>query len=147
MNAWTRIGLASLLALAISCARPTENREMNVVATDYAFTVADTVAPGRATVTFTNRGAVRHELSLARLKPGVTLRDVMQAQQQGKKPEDFLIGSGILIARPGETDPIGLNVDMKPGERYAMVCFFRDSASAPPHVALGMMKEVIVASR
>lgn len=141
--------VAGLVAgsLFFGCSSQPADRDLTVVGTDYAFTVADTVPAGRTRIAFTNRGLVRHELSLARLKPGVTLADVMRAQQEGKSPGDFLIGAGVLIAEGGETDPIALSADLAPGERYAMVCFFSDSAGAPPHVALGMMKEFVVAAR
>lgn len=139
--------LATQLVWLAACTGSGSDRQIEVQGTDYAFTVPDTIAPGRATLKFTNSGRVRHELVLARLKPGVTLADVMRAQQEGKSPDDFLIGVSILFANAGETNPIGFSVDFKDGERYSMVCFIRDSANAPPHVALGMMKEVVVAAR
>lgn len=141
------LAIATAIVSLAACSGPVSDRQIEVQGTDYAFTVPDTVAPGRSTLTFTNRGRVRHEMVLARLKPGVTLAEVMRAQQEGKSPDDFLIGGGVLFAKAGETDPIGLSVDFKDGERYSMVCFFRDTVNAPPHVALGMMKEIVVAAR
>lgn len=136
-----------MVVIAAGCSEAQQDKRLDVGGTDYAFTVSDTVSAGLTTITFTNRGKVKHEMSLARLKPGVTLRDVMHAQQQGKPADDYLIAGGVLFADAGETDEIGLRTELKSGQRYAMVCFFRDSAKAPPHVALGMMKEVIVAAR
>ncbi|MBI3790237.1 MAG: hypothetical protein HY275_05095 [Gemmatimonadetes bacterium] len=51
--------------------------------------------------------------------------------------------SAVLFANPGAAnDEVGLRVTFVRGRRYALVCQFRDSATAPRHQTLGMFKIV-----
>ena len=52
--------------------------------------------------------------------------------------------SGILTADSGVRTPGSLLVNLERGKRYLLVCNFQDSASAPTHMHLGMLKVVKV---
>ena len=118
-----------------------EPARVAVVGDDYAFVqFPSTLPPGATLFSFENRGHVRHELSIALLKPGVTLQDVLQKGPGGAGSRllaERLIG--ILVARPGESSGGQLLVTLEPGRRYVAVCTLKDSPGAQPHVALGMI--------
>jgi len=44
-----------------------------------------------------------------------------------------------LIAAPGGTTREALYVDLHSGERYALMCQFRDGPGKPQHAMLGMV--------
>lgn len=139
--------LAAILWLA-SCTGSAPPNEVTVVGVDYAFAAPDSLSSGPTAIAFENRGEVRHEMILVRLKEGVTLAEVLEAAQGGGDPEDYTEGGpGILIAGPGQTAASRLLVDLLPGRTYALVCNFRDEPDAPPHTALGMTASFRVVDR
>ena len=126
-------------ALGTACTASESPNEVTVAGLDYAFQAPDTLPPGPTVFRFENRGEVRHEMILVRLKEGVTLQQLMEGVQGGSDPSEFLEGGpGILLAQPGQTTAAGLLVDLLPGRTYALVCNLRDSPDAQPHTALGM---------
>ena len=61
--------------------------------------------------------------------------------------KDLIEGpAGVLFALPGGKSTAGLTVNLTPGERYAVICIFRDSAGAKPHYDMGMYKTISVGS-
>jgi hypothetical protein len=54
-------------------------------------------------------------------------------------------GGAVLIAAPGTTAPEQVYADLEQGQVYALVCQFRDSATAPRHDRLGMFATLRVA--
>ena len=53
-------------------------------------------------------------------------------------------GARVLIASAGMQASGGVTADLQAGEVWALVCQFADSAGAPEHIALGMMKVMTV---
>ncbi len=137
--------ILSALALG-SCATPSTLRTLDVIGTDYAFTVRDTVDAGASLVSFSSRGLVRHELALARLRDGVSSAEAADSLMHGRSMRNLrATGSAVLFAAPGQTDnPVRLSVTFERGKRYALWCQFRDSSSAPKHQVLGMFKILTV---
>lgn len=134
--------LAALCAAStIEAQRVDSVAHVSIVGTDYAFTkVPTTLAPGRTVIAFENKGTVRHELSIARLRPGVTVQQILDAgpgAASGKQFTDQVIG--ILIARPGESSGGELLVTLEPGRRYLVICTLRDAPDAKQHSAMGMV--------
>lgn len=128
----------ALLGTACSPAGSSPN-EVIVAGLDYAFEAPDTLPPGPTLFRFENRGEVRHEMVLVRLKEGITLEDVMKGVREGGDPADFIEGGlGILLVGPGRTTANALHVDLLPGRDYALICNLRDSPEDPPHTELGM---------
>ncbi len=119
---------------------------IDVVGTDYAFTLPATIRPGRTTLHFTNRGKVRHELNVSRLRKGVTIDSLLASRNAGRSVKDLIDGPvGVLFAEPEGRSESGLTFDAGDGERYAVVCIFRDSAEAKRHYELGMYAVITVA--
>ncbi len=115
--------------------------QVAIVGSDYAFLQVPTTLPGGETLfAFENRGKVRHELSLALLKPGVGLQDVLNQFVEGGRRRDLYETSiGVLLAFPSDTAGGRLLVRLIPGRNYALLCSLRDTPDAQPHVMLGMI--------
>ncbi len=133
--------LASVIALCwvVSVGAAAQMAHIAFVGDDYAFSrSAETVAAGPTLLSFENRGRVRHEMSVALLRRGVTMEQVTQA---GFPAAQRLIERiiGILIARPGDSSGGQLFVDLQPGRTYVVVCTLKDAPDARPHVELGMI--------
>lgn len=112
-----------------------------VIGNDYAFMqVPAGMRAGPTRLAFENRGKVRHEFSVVRLKAGVTVQDVLDhgpGAASSRALVDQLVG--LLIARPGEAAGADLLVDLQPGRRYLIICTLRDSPDAQQHAMLGMV--------
>ena len=108
---------------------------------DYTFDVPDPIPSGLVELVFQNRGQVRHEVILQELVPGTTLTQLVEA---GPSPQARAAtvrrGGGILVAEPGEESWSRLLVELTPGGTYGLICNFRDSPDALPHIALGMVR-------
>jgi len=113
---------------------------VDVVGNDYAFSpLPSRIKPGTTIFTFANHGKVRHELSLARLKKGVTVDELIAGVKAGGRPGDYFERSvGILVAGPGLSPDGKILVDLRGGESYLVFCNFKDTPEAPPHIMLGM---------
>ena len=139
--------LLSMFALGLGAGGGTPvPRVVQVIATDYALQAPDSVPAGIIQLAFENRGRVPHEVGVGLLRPGAGIREMLQAGQQGLRlrdaPEHYLDGApfGLLFAWPAKTSPARLTVELRQGQRYALLCTFRDSATAPEHAALGMVR-------
>ncbi len=133
---------------APSNAKPAEIPTDTIVGTDYAFRYPRTVSPGRRRFAFRNDGKMRHELSIALLKPGVTLQKVQETERAGGDVGAFFEKDfGLVHARGGEA-PLGeLEIDMLAGREYTIACFFQDDPKAPEHYTLGMYGAIRVSGK
>jgi len=133
---------------AIGCGRTEQVSRINdveIVASDYAFQAPQQLPAGRTTFRFTNNGKQRHELNITRLKKGVSTEQMLSAIRADQSVKSLTEGSvGVLFAEPGGTSSSGLTVDLMPGQSYAVICIFRDSAGAKPHYDLGMSTMISV---
>ena len=131
------------VALALNGCAPAP--EVIVGGLDYAFDLGAIFEAGPIKIGFENRGQVPHELILARLRPGVTLVDMMSGMAEGVERQQFVDGlGGILVADPGEVTMGRLYVELESGRSYALICNFRDQQGDPPHTALGMVSSFSV---
>lgn len=110
--------------------------DVTVTGTDYAFGVP-IIDRGLTAFSFENRGQVRHEMLLVRLKVGVTPDSLMRANP-GRERRNLMEGGGLLIAEPGQRTLDRLLADLLPGRTYMLLCNLRDQPDQPQHVALGM---------
>lgn len=119
-----------------------------IVANDYAFTFPRTVAPGRHRFVFVNAGKHRHEVNLARLKVGVTARQIAEIDAKDGDINPFLDQDlGVLHALAGQTPAGMLEVELAAGREYLLECGFSDTERSPPHYKLGMSGTMIVKRR
>jgi hypothetical protein len=137
--------LAALVSAG--CSKPADKpvetaapaNEVEIVATDYAFRAPATIRPGVVNFRFSNDGKSRHELSISRLKPGVSIDQFVRNVREDKTVRPLIVGPvGVLFAEPGGKSNSGLAVDVLPGESYAIICSFRDSTGAKAHFEMGM---------
>jgi HAMP domain-containing protein len=115
-------------------------KQIEVVATDYAFLgLPSKIPPGPTIFSFVNRGQFQHELSIARLRPGVTADEVLRVSREGGRMRDVIERSvGVLVAGAGKSPDGRLLVDLLAGETYIVLCNFKNTPEAPTHMALGM---------
>jgi hypothetical protein len=138
----------ALGCVSAACARtelPGSHNAIEIVASDYAFTAPEKLPAGRTTFRFANNGKVPHELNVSRLRDGVEIQNILDSVRADKSVKNLIVGpAGVLFAEPGGKSAAGLTVNLSKGERYAVICIFRDSAGAKPHYELGMFKTISV---
>jgi hypothetical protein len=114
-------------------------RHITIEATEYAFRVASVVPPGLTAFQFINRGKVTHEVQLFRFNRGVSDSIATAYLMTGNAPDSAADPSGsVLIALRGVFAREQVLVQLETGERYALVCQFRDAPDKPRHASLGM---------
>lgn len=125
-------------------------RTAHIIATDYALQAPDTMGAGTTEFALQNHGRMVHELVIGLLRPGAGVRQMVEAAQHNARLRDlgdyYLDGPpfGAVLTWPGATSPGRLTVDLRSGRDYALLCQLRDSAQAPQHSALGMVRVVHV---
>lgn len=137
-----------LPCVLVACARTTPppaataSQTLAIVGTDYAFIAPDSVDAGITTLTFENRGAKRHEMVLVRLRPEATARAFADsAMRDGRTRALRATGGAVLFADAGKANTVvSVRANFQRGERWALVCQFRDTTTAPKHNTLGMFK-------
>jgi uncharacterized cupredoxin-like copper-binding protein len=115
-------------------------RQIDVIAADFTFLpLPARIQAGPTIFTFANQGKVQHELSLARLKPGVTMEDFVKAREDQPRRRELIDRSvGILIAGPGNTPDGRILVNLMKGATYVVFCNLRDKPDVPGHLMFGM---------
>ena len=114
-------------------------RHVRIEAVDYAYRVPAVVPPGPTVFTFVNHGRVPHEVQLFRFNRDISASEARKYLATGDVPDSVADPSGgVLIAPPGMATREGLYVDLQAGERYALMCQFRDGAGKPSHASQGM---------
>lgn len=138
-----RIGVLA----AVSCTQP-PTRVVDITALNYAFQAPASLPPGPARVRLINAGTVPHEMQLFLFRPGISPDSGRRLLAAEHLPDSLADSSGaVLIAAPHTTAPEQVYVDLQPGRLYALVCQFRNSATAPRHDRLGMFAVLQVDQR
>ena len=127
-----------VLGLGICLDGRAQRAPLTVIARDYAFQVPDTLPAGPATLVLANRGTVRHEMVLIRLREGRTLSDALAAKTPEAQEAVADAAIAVLFAEPGHDSLGRIEVDLTAGRRYVLLCSLRDAPDKPPHIALGM---------
>ena len=134
-----RLVFLGLVPLVVAGASGRVERHVTIVARDYAFAAPATVAPGLTTFHLVNRGTVPHEVQLFRFNRNVSAAAARAYLGTGNVPDSAADRSGsVLIAAPGDSVLEGVAVQLQSGERYALLCQFRDAPTKPMHAKLGM---------
>lgn len=111
-----------------------------VVTTDYAFTMPDTLAAGWTSFRMRNEGADIHHVTLVRLEEGKSLEDLLAALGPGEAfPAWATFVGGPNVAMGSVSD---VTLELMPGT-YAALCVI-PAADGQPHLAKGMMKTLTV---
>ena len=116
-----------------------------LTAKDYTFEFKGLKA-GANNVRFENTGKELHHAIMFPINQGKTFADAKAAfasdeEPTGPPPVDFENGLSTQVIDGGIAQNVAL--DFKAG-RYAVVCFIQDRAGGAPHVAKGMIKELVV---
>jgi hypothetical protein len=131
--------VAAQSAKATSAVEP---NHVTIIGADYAFSqLPTTLAGGPTLFSFENRGLKRHELSVALLRPDVTMDELLRGGEQisvsARAVSDSIIG--LLIARPGERSGGQLYANLIAGRTYVVICTLKDTPDARRHAELGMI--------
>jgi len=130
---------ASHLPLSVERAAP---NSVTVTATDYAFSMPDTLPSGPTKFQLVNHGHQLHHLFLVRLNAGKTAADLAASM---KKPGPFPPWA-VEEGGPNGVDPattsLATIVRLQPGH-YAAVCII-PGPDGVPHVMKGMVRDLIV---
>ncbi len=105
---------------------------------DFAYTGQQTWPSGPQLIRVVNNGTQDHQLRIARVADGVTLRQIMEADD----PTSMITGVA-GVARMSAGQEARLPVDLAPGN-YLLSCLVADPKSLRPHVELGMVRMVRV---
>lgn len=127
-------------ASASASAAPTADIVISLV--DYAFTVkSGQLAAGKHTIQVLNDGPQTHEVSLVKLVPGKTAKDLAAwIEKPEGPPPGAAIGGVAGIAKGGDSY---FTVDFSPGP-YALLCFIPDAKDKKTHIEHGMVKEFTI---
>jgi hypothetical protein len=108
---------------------------------DYGYRLSGPIRAGKRTIRVHNAGRQHHEVQLAQLAPGKTMKDMMDwlGKMEGPPPGKAL--GGIAGMEPGMTEYF--TADFAPG-KYALICFLPDAKDGKPHFAHGMLQEITV---
>lgn len=124
----------------VAAAEPTR---VEIVASEFAFSMPDEIPAGVVEVTMHNDGSQVHHAQLARLNEGVTLEQFQAALQQGETAAFPLI---TFVGGPGPMPHAGdqtVTLELEPGQ-YLALCFIPDPADGAPHLAKGMIRPFVV---
>ena len=143
-----RLAVAGL-AGAVACTRPSPPAPgpnvVTLTATEYAFTVPDTIPAGLTTFRLVNQGKELHHGSLVRLRDGKTVADFqagLAAAMKNHAPPppwmEFVGGPNAVTL--GDTTTATLVVE---AGSYVFVCWI-PSLDGVPHVMKGMLRPLVV---
>jgi hypothetical protein len=140
--------LFALLLVPVSIAACTAARipEIQVEATDFAFTAPESVEEGWTRIRFTNSSQTEvHHLQLVRLNDGVSMQQFQEALQQGEAAAlplvQFFGGAGPI--NPSSNNEAIVNL---PAGQYLFLCFVPSPGDGVPHLAKGMISPLTVTS-
>jgi hypothetical protein len=117
--------------------------DVTIKLTDYDFQLSQPLAAGRHTVRVENAGAQPHEIVIAALAPGKTLRDFIAWEAGGEKgplPTGEWLGGVTTLDVGGHSQFV---TTFKPGS-YLLLCFWPDAKDGKPHIMHGMAKEITI---
>jgi hypothetical protein len=133
---------ALLVAVAPGAGAASSNT-LTVTAGEYAYKLAGNPQPGWVEIEFVNGGVEMHMMAVAKLKPGVTDKQLEKAAlaNDDKAFQKIAAGSGDVFGVP---DLIGPNqqtttIAQLGAGHYGMLCFV-PAPDGSPHAAHGMVK-------
>jgi hypothetical protein len=113
---------------------------ITLTAYDDSFAMPGTMAAGLTDVTLVNAGAQPHQAVFGRLKPGVTVDQVLAAAKRGASAQPYLFSALDFAGGPNAIAPHGRQetiLTLLPGH-YVVLCFV-SGPDGRPHYQLGMI--------
>ena len=145
------LGMYSMIHVTPARAATASRRMLpvdTIMGMDYAYKYPATLPPGPHAFAFRNDGKVRHEMSIAGLKPGITLDSLMRTERGNGRIARLIATDFGLLHVPAGQQALGmLETNLAAGTEYVLFCFFTDSAGAPTHAQLGMVGSIHVTPR
>ena len=117
--------------------------DVTITLTDYDFQLSRPFTAGRHVVQVDNAGAQGHEVVIAALAPGKSLRDFIAWEAGGEKgplPTGQWLGGVTTLDVGGHAQ---FTTTLAPGH-YLLLCFWPDAKDGKPHIMHGMGKEIAV---
>jgi hypothetical protein len=116
--------------------------DVTITLKDYEFVLSTPLTAGTHTIRVENAGPQWHEVGIERLAEGKTMADYQAwaAAPQGPPPTRPM--GGVIGPAPGGR-PATFTVTLAPGT-YLLTCFVPDSGDQKPHVAHGMLQEIVI---
>jgi hypothetical protein len=111
--------------------------------TDYDFVLSQPLTAGRHVVRVENAGAQAHEVVIAALAPGKSLKDFIAWEAGGEKgplPTSQWLGGVTTLDAGGHSQ---FATTFAPGS-YLLLCFWPDAKDGKPHIVHGMAKEISI---
>ena len=138
-------GMMHPLAVGPAVAPPTAEpgADLTIKLTDYDFELSRPLTAGKHVVRVENTGAQAHEVVIAALTPGKTLKDFIAWEEGGEKgplPTGAWVG-GVTTIEVGAHSQF--TTTFAPGS-YLLLCFWPDAKDGKPHLMHGMGKEITV---
>jgi hypothetical protein len=108
---------------------------------DYDFVMSKPLTAGRHVIQVHNGASQTHEVVVAQLLPGRTIRELAEwAEKMQGPPPGAPIGGSSGIAPGGDAEIV---LNLTPGD-YGFICFVNDAKDGKPHVMHGMLKQFAV---
>jgi hypothetical protein len=118
---------------------PTSDVTMTLV--DYAFNTSTPLTSGKHMIRIENGAQQPHEMFIAKLDSGKTLKDFETFVTKMKGPPPAHPMGGVAFMLPGAHAFVP--VDLTPGD-YIMMCFVPDAKDGKPHFMHGMATQIKV---
>jgi uncharacterized cupredoxin-like copper-binding protein len=115
--------------------------DITLTLSDYDFALSAPITAGTRTIRVRNAAAQSHEVSIAKLNPGVTAKQLLAAIGKPQGPPPGVILGGVTGMAKGRHNDFTLTFDK--GD-YALICFWPDSKDGKPHFVHGMIKQIRV---
>ena len=117
--------------------------DVTIKLTDYDFQLSQPLTAGKHVLRVENAGAQAHEIVIAALAPGKTLRDFIAWEEGGEKgplPTGEWLGGVTALDAGGHSQ---FTTTFAPGS-YLLLCFWPDAKDGKPHLVHGMAKQISV---
>jgi hypothetical protein len=116
--------------------------DVTITLTDYNFQLSSPLTVGSHVIRVENAGPQPHELLLARIAEGKSVKDIEAWEKGGEKglpPVSALGGIAPMMAKESGQ----FTVELTPGD-YALICFVPDMKDGKAHMVHGMVKSIKV---
>ena len=104
---------------------------------DFSFALTEPIEAGTHDFVVVNRGPHEHHVAVARLRPGMGLREILASYSDPDVPDAYDVVGGTAGIGAGLMNVA--RVHLEPG-RYVLVCFVVDPATGRDHVQLSMVR-------